>query len=229
MLDVDTGRDLDKLEPLWCQFEYTAFRYIKHGLPTLHRIAAGKRAMFNFIDKLHHITVLVDAKVPVLDRNTEASRCECADEHQLLGILTDIDKAAGARQARTKFAHIQVAFAVSLREPKKGCVKPAAVIKVELIGLIDNGLCVNRRSKIEPSCRHAANDARFGGKREQISNFLLVSDGCDALRHADAEIDNAVCIKFERRTPAMIFRSFISIEVTDPAGARISPLNAGSY
>ena len=135
------------------------------------------------------------------DRYTKAARCECADEHQLFGILTNIDKASGTRKTRPKLTHIQISLAIGLREPEKGCVQPAAVIKVELIGLIDNGLCVNRGSKIEPSCRHAANDARFGGKREQISNFLFVGDGCDTLGHADAEIDNAVCIKFESSTP----------------------------
>jgi hypothetical protein len=66
------------------------------------------------------------------------------------------------------FAHVQIAFAVSLREPKKGCVKPSAVIKVELIGLIDNGLRVDRRAKIESSCRHAANHAGFSRVLDQF-------------------------------------------------------------
>ena len=156
--------------------------------------------MFDFIDKLRHITVLDHAQAPVLDRHAEATRREGTNEHQLLGILADIDEAAGARQARTKFAHIQIAFAVGLREPEKGCIKPPAVIEIELIGLIDNGLCVDRRAEIESSRRHATNDARFSRKREQISDFFFVGDVRDTLRHANAEIDNAICIKFERRT-----------------------------
>ena len=155
--------------------------------------------MFDLADKLCLITILDQAQASVLDRHAETTRCEGTDEHDLLGILTDIDEAAGARQARTKFAHIQVALAVGLREPKKRCVKPPAVIEVELIGLIDNGLCVDRRSKIEASRRHTANDARFSRECQQIRNFFLVCDVCNALGHSDAEIDNAVRIELERR------------------------------
>ena len=75
--------------------------------------------MFDLTYELRHISVLDHPQAPVFDRHPEATRREGTDEHQLLGILTDIDETAGASQARTKFAYIQVAFAVSLRKPEK--------------------------------------------------------------------------------------------------------------
>src|SRR3954451_4964810 len=115
--------------------------------------------MLNFPDEFRYVTILDHMQAPVLDLHPLAAGREGANEHHFLGILTDVDKAAGTRQARTEFTHIQISFAVSLREPKEGCVKSAAIIKVELVGLVDNGLCVDRRSKIKTSCRDASNDS----------------------------------------------------------------------
>ena len=139
-LDVDTGRDFDQLKSIRGQFEHTALRHIKHRLPAMHRVGAGERAMLNFSDKFRHVAVLDHVQAPVLDRDAEAPRRKGANEHHLLGVLTDVDKAAGAREARAEFAHVQIAFAVGLREPKKRRVKAAAIIEVELVGLVDNGL-----------------------------------------------------------------------------------------
>src|SRR6516165_7302301 len=122
-LNVDTGRDFDEFKTLPRQFEHTALRHIQHWLPAVDCILAGKRAMFNLTYKLCHIAILDHAQASVLDRHAETTRREGTDEHDLLGILTDIDEAAGARQARTKFTDIQIALAVSLREPKKRCIK----------------------------------------------------------------------------------------------------------
>src|SRR6516165_6554313 len=116
--------------------------------------------MFNLRNELHYLAVLDNTKVSVLNRHAETTCRERADEYQLLSVLTDIDKPSSARQPRSKFADVQVALAVGLGEPKKGCIKAAAIVEVELIGLIDHGLCVDRRPEIEASRRHAANDAR---------------------------------------------------------------------
>src|SRR4051812_16750853 len=105
--------------------------------------------MLNFLNKFRYVTVIDHMQAPVLDLHPLATRREGANEHHFLGILTDIDKAPGARQARAKFAYVQIAFTVGLREPKERRVKTAAIIKVELIRLIDNGLGVDRRSEIE--------------------------------------------------------------------------------
>src|SRR6516225_1746589 len=196
-LNVDTGRDFDEFNTIPRQFEHTALRHIKHWLPAVHCILAGKRAMFDLADKLCLITILDQAQASVLDRHAETTRCEGTDEHDLLGILTDIDEAAGARQARAKFAHIQIALAVGLREPKKRCVKSAAVTPPMTPG---SAVSVSK-SAIFSSF---ATLAIPSGMPMPRLTTLFASSSSAARR-------------------AMIFRSLIFIGVIDPAGARISP------
>jgi len=174
------------------------------------------------VTKLRHITVPGDAQGSFFDRNTETTCRKCADEDQLLRILADIDETSRARQTRTEFAHVQIALTIRLREPKKGGIEAATVIEVELIGLVDHRLCVDRRAEIEPSRRHAADDARLGRKRQQICNLLFICDVRNAFRHPNAEIDDTIHVQLESR-------SLMSIDGIDPREARISPLNAASY
>ena len=61
---------------------------------------------------------------PFSTASTKAAGCECADEHQLLGILTNIDKASGTRKTRPKLTHIQISLAIGLREPEKASSNP---------------------------------------------------------------------------------------------------------
>ena len=167
--------------------------------------------MFDFTDKLRHIAVLDHAQAPVLDRHAEATRREGTDEHHLLGILTDIDEAAGAGEARTEFADVQIAFAVGLGEPEKGCVKATAIIEVELIGLIDDGLRVDRRSEIESACRDAADDA---GSAVSVSKSVIFSSLATFAMPSGMPMPRLTTLFASSSSAArraMIFRSLISI------------------
>src|SRR6516225_2681915 len=44
-IDIDAGRDFDKLKAVPRQLEYTALRHVEHRLPALDRVATGKRAV----------------------------------------------------------------------------------------------------------------------------------------------------------------------------------------
>ena len=86
---------------------------------------------------------------------------------------------------------------IDLRQSEKGDVETAAVVEVELVGLIDHRLRVDRGAEIEPARRNAADHARLRGQRDQVDDLLLIGDCRDALRHADAEIDHAVGLELE--------------------------------
>ena len=101
----------------------------------------------------------------------------------------------------TKFAHVQIALLVRLGKTEERGIKAAAVVVVELVGLIDNGLRVDRSAEVEAACRHAANDSRLGRQRHQVRDFFLIGDARNAFGHADAQIDDAVGIKLQRRAP----------------------------
>ena len=123
---------------------------------------------------------------------------EGADEDHLLGVLADVDEAAGAGELRPELADVEIAVAVGLGEAEEGHVEPAAVVEVELVGLVDHRLGVGRRAEVDAARRHAADHAGLGGQRDEVDDLLLVGDGGDALGHADAEIDDAVGLQLER-------------------------------
>jgi hypothetical protein len=121
-----------------------------------------------------------------------AARREGAEEDHLLGVLADVDEAARARQPGPELADVDVPLAVGLRHAEEGRVEAAAVVEVELRGLVHQRLDVARRAEVEPAGRQPADGARLGGQRQVLQHPLLVGDAGHALRHADAEVDDAV-------------------------------------
>ena len=89
-----------------------------------------------------------------------AARREGAEKHHLLGVLADVDEAAGARQPGAELADVDAALAVGLRHAEEGHVEPAAVVEVELRRLIDQRLDVAGGAEIEPARRHARRSCR---------------------------------------------------------------------
>src|SRR5207342_3832257 len=100
---------------------------------------------------------------------------------------------------RPEPADIDIAQAVRLSHAQERGVETAAVIEVELGGLIQDGLRIYRRAEIQPPGRHAAHRTRFGGQREVVQDVLLGRHIGHAFRYADAEIDHAAWPELHRR------------------------------
>ena len=200
-LNIDSGRDLDELEALPGQLEHAAFGDIEHRLSALHRIVAGKRPVLDLTDELCHVAFVDDTQAAVLDRDAQSTSREGTDEYNFRGILTDVDEAAGAGEPWPEFTDVQIALLVRLGKPEKGCIKATAIIEVELIGLIDDGLRVRRRPEIQSARGDTSDDPWFGRERDQVDDLFFVCDVCHALGHADTQIDDAVCLELECRAP----------------------------
>src|SRR5260370_1172436 len=84
-----------------------------------------------------------------------------------------------------------VSGSVRLRHAEAGEAETAAIVKVELLILLDHSVGVERSAEIEPSLRNAADDPRFGRQRHVFEDALLGCDCRDAFRDADTEIDHA--------------------------------------
>ena len=200
-LDVDAWSNFDQRQPFRSKFKYTALRHVKHRLVALYCVVAGKRPVLDITNELVHAAIIDDAQTAVLDRNLQTASRKGADEHHLLRVLADVDEAAGARKTRSEFADVQISLPVRLGETQKCCVEPAPIIEIELVGLIDDGLCVDRCAEIESAGRYPSDHTRFGGHRHQIGNFFLIGDVRYAFGHANAEVDDAVGLEFERCAP----------------------------
>ncbi len=94
-----------------------------------------------------------------------------------------------------------MAFGVDFGHAQTGHVEPAAVIEVELLVLVDDGLGVHRGAEVEAGLRHATDDSRFGGQRYVVEDALLVRHRRDAFGHADAEVHDAAHGQLEGAAP----------------------------
>ena len=157
--------------------------------------------MLDLGDELADVALPHDGETAVLHLDLERARRERADEHHGLGVLADVDEAAGARQPRTEARHVEIAVPVDLGEAEEGAVEPAAVVEIELIGLVDDRLRVGGGAEVEARGRHAADDAGLGRHGHEVDDALLGRHGGDAFRHADAEVDHRVGLELQRRAP----------------------------
>src|SRR5215468_12053475 len=148
--------------------------------------------MFDLAYEFGHAPLAGDGKSAVLDVNLRLARHKRADKHHRLGALTDVDKTASSRQPRTKARHVEIAAPVDLGEPQKGAVEPPAIIEVELVGLVDDGLRIDGSTEVEARSRHTADDAWLRRHGEEIADALFGRHRGDALRHADAQVDHGI-------------------------------------
>ena len=110
--------------------------------------------------------------------------------------MGNIDKAARTGQAGAEFGNVQIAFAIGLRQPQKGHVQAAAIVKIKLAGLIDNGVGIGGGAKTQTAGGYAANHARLGGERHQVDNPLFGGHVGNAFGHADAQIHHRIGAQF---------------------------------
>src|SRR5262245_3389878 len=129
----------------------------------LHGILARESAMLDFAYELAEFALAGNDQASVNHIHDERPCRECSDEHHGLGALTDVDKAARAGEALPEARDIEVAASVDLGKAEEGTIEPAAVVEVELIGLVYDGLRIDRDAEIKPGGGHAADDAGLGG------------------------------------------------------------------
>ena len=137
--------------------------------------------------------------MPSANPSLQTARREGAAEDQALGVLADVDESPHARQPGAEFAHVEVALAVRLRQAEEGQVESAAVVKIKLVRLIDDGLGIDRGAEIQPSGRNSADHSGLGGEGNEIDDLLLIGHIGHAFGHADSQVDHAVGLQLERR------------------------------
>ena len=87
---------------------------------------------------------------------------------------------------------------VHLRHAQAGHVEAAAVIEVELLVLVNDGIGIDRRAEIEPTLRQPADHPRLRRQRDVVQYFFLIRDLGHPFGHADAEVHYAAHRQLER-------------------------------
>ena len=91
--------------------------------------------------------------------------------------------------------------ASDLGKSKTSEIEAAAVIKVELLVLLNDGFGIERGSEVEPALRKASYNSGFGCERQVFENALLGRDSRDPFRHADAQINDTAERQLECAAP----------------------------
>ena len=90
---------------------------------------------------------------------------------------------------------------VDLGEGEKCKIQAAAVVEIELIGLIDHGLIVSPSARLVAGCRCAADEPLLVGEHDIVNRILLRSQRGNAGRYPRAEITNSAAEQLETGTP----------------------------
>ena len=123
-----------------------------------------------------------------------------AAEEYLFGILRDVDKSAASGNPGAELGNIDVSEAVGLRQPQKSIIDTAAIVKVKLIGLIQDCLRIDRTAEFRAALRHAPHGAGFYGKGHVITDSLFVRHHGNVFGDADPKVYDGIGDQFHRRS-----------------------------
>ena len=147
-LDVDAWCHLDQLKPSGDELEHAPLGYIESRLAPLQGIFAGVGPVLYLGNELAAAALTSDLEPPLRHPDLEPTGCERAGEHHALGVLADVDEAPGARKPGAELRDVEVAVRIGLRQAEDREVKPAPVVEIELVGLIDNRIGIDRGAEV---------------------------------------------------------------------------------
>src|SRR5208337_2455754 len=185
------------LQAVFGQAEDAAVGDVEHGPAGLNGLGAAEGALFDCVDELWRGGCRVHDDATVFNMGA-AGREEGTEEEDFFGVLADVDEPATASELGSESADIDIALAVDLSHAEECGVEAPAVVKIELVGLVDDGVRVDRDAEVQRAGRHPADDTGFGGQCQIVEDVFFSGDAGDAFGHTDAEVDDTVCAQRER-------------------------------
>jgi hypothetical protein len=120
--------------------------------------------------------------------DVEPAGGEGAAEHHLARVLADVHEAADADDLAVEAADVDVAACVDLREGQEGEVETAAVVEIELVGLVDHRPEIPRRAGLVAGRRRAADQSLLVGEHDHVEHVLFRAHDADAGRDAGTQV-----------------------------------------
>ena len=158
--------------------------------------------MADFWHQFFRFAFADDFQFAVFNRDFQSRSGQCAAENDAFGILRDVDKAAWSGNPRTKFRHVDVADFIEFRHAQAGQVQAAAVIEVELAGVIDDRQRVDRATEPQAAAGNAADQAGLYCRGQLVDDAFFRRHCRHAFRHADPQVDDRFGNQFHRRPTA---------------------------
>ena len=141
LLEVNAGSNLNELKSGVAELEYSALGDVLNLLAVLAGEVGGEGDLLNFLDKFD-AAILVDLKTGAGDLNVGLADGEGAHEEYLLGVLGDVDIAAGADAAAAELGNVDIALLVDLSAAEEGHIENAAIIHIDGVGLGEHAFAV---------------------------------------------------------------------------------------
>ena len=148
--------------------------------------------MLHLVDELLLGALLGDDQLAVPALGLQALGGEGAAVDHLLGVLGDVDEAAGAGQAGTELGHVQIAVGGRLRQAQEGHIQAAALIEVELDVMGQDGHGVGRGAELGAAHGHAGDGAGLHSQGHLVGDALLRRHIGDFFRGAGAQVHDGV-------------------------------------
>ena len=191
-LEVDAGGNFCEVKAVGFQVEDAALGDVGHLLAVLHRHIAAEGHLLHLTEELFAPSLPVDMDGAVLDADLQSIGGEGPAEEDLPGVLGDIDKAAAAGDLGTEAADVDVAVLVALGQSQIGLVQSAAVIEVELIALVQDGVGVGGGAELGSALRDAAHRAALHRQGHPVADPLLRGHGGHVFRRPYAQVHRDV-------------------------------------
>src|SRR4030095_4242758 len=125
LLEIDPRRTLDQPEPRARQAKDAALRHVQHALVLIGGDASAEGRLRHPLHELADAAFANDPRAASLAGILRAASGEVPHEHNLLGVLADVDESTAAGDAIPEAARVDVALAVTLREAQGGAVEAA--------------------------------------------------------------------------------------------------------
>ena len=120
--------------------------------------------------------------------NLRTLRVERAAEHDLLGILGNLDEAARPDEGTSEVRHVDVAVGIGFPHPEERDVHAAAAVVVELLDRRQDGIGISRRAEQRVVQQLPVVDALLDAHPQGVTGSLLGDHAEDPARDAEAEV-----------------------------------------
>src|SRR5215831_4335636 len=199
-LGIESRRDFYQFQSIGPDPKYGALR---HEQSELIFGAPDIRAVADLLQFGHELPVppfSANHRRAVLPADVEVTRGQRAAEDNASGVLADVDKAADPDDLVAETTDVDVSLGIDLREGQKREVQAAAVVEVELRGLLDHRREVLAATGIAAADRRAADDALLVGEIHGLEQAFLGRNRGQSCRYAGAQIADCARKQLHRRS-----------------------------
>ena len=154
--NIDARCDFDEFQAFFGQFKYAAFRDVEDVFAVAGCIRTVEGNLVDSFDELLSFAFLENLDFAVFDSNFQAASREGAAEVNVRRLLGNVGETAAAGNVGTELADVDVARTIALSQAEVSNVQTAAIIEVELVSMVDDGIGITGRTEAGTALRRAS-------------------------------------------------------------------------